>query len=634
MRHHAKLACSVAFLFILAITAPVGAASAPGEGVGALLDLLSTKGVISAEEAISLRSKSGSPATTDFKAVIELLQSKGAISKEEAEKLQQHSAYMDKEPSPAVTPIALADGVIAENVTALPEKEIKPVIEVLREQGVLGTDEASQLAERVGKKWNVAEEDDRIAAADDEIEYNRTTLPKDVVMSEIVILRQQAIINDSEAERIRERFLHKLSLERIAASIDENMRRDVKTQVAEKIVPVPDWTKRIKFGGDIRLRYEGDFFDGSGSAGGFDTGNGIFVKPDNPTQLMNSTVDRHQLRIRARLNVVAKINDEVEVGIGLATGTTTNPVSTNATLGDSLNKKNFLLDLGYLKWTPFSNLTLWGGRFANPWFGSDLVWDQDVNFDGVAFSYRPQLTSTLSMFLTGGAFPIQEVELSSHDKWLYAGQLGVQYRDDKKLTAKLAAAFYDFENVTGTANDPSRPGANDFTAPLFQQKGNTLFDIDPSTSIKTAYAAEFRELNIGGSLDLGFWDPLRVVLMGDYVNNIGYDSASVNSLTGHDVKKETEGYQFGISVGYPDTRDLGQWKVLASYKYLEADAVIDAFTDSDFHLGGTNAKGWIVGGDLGVGKNVWLSTRWITTNEISGPPLAIDVFQFNANARF
>ena len=61
---------------------------------------------------------------------------------------------------------------------------------------------------------------------------------------------------------------------------------------------------------------------------------------------------------------------------------------------------------------------------------------------------------------------------------------------------------------------------------------------------------------------------------------------------------------------------------------------MDAFYESDFHLGGTNAKGWIVGGDVGVAKNVWLSAKWLTTNEISGPPFAIDVFQFNINARF
>jgi hypothetical protein len=74
--------------------------------------------------------------------------------------------------------------------------------------------------------------------------------------------------------------------------------------------------------------------------------------------------------------------------------------------------------------------------------------------------------------------------------------------------------------------------------------------------------------------------------------------------------------------------------VLLNYKYLEADAVVDGFTDSDFHLGGTNAKGWIVGGDMGLAKNVWITTRWLTANEISGIPLSIDVFQLNLNAKF
>jgi hypothetical protein len=624
MRHHTKLVSTVVSLLFFAVTSTVGAV-APGDGVAALLDILSAKGVISVEEAAVLKSKSGSATVIDLSKVIELLQNKGTISTKEAEDLRLGSnGQATRETLKPVFPAAPADGVLESTVAALPEKEIRPVIEVLREQGVLGTEEAAQLTERIGKKWK-AEDDDRIASSDDDLEYHRTTLSKEVVLSEIALLCQQAVINNDEAERIRERFLHKLSMEQIAGAIDENMRRDVQAQVADKIMPIPGWAKRIRVGGDFRLRYEGNYFG---------SGNGVFVKPDNTTQLLNSTVDREMVRIRARLAITAKVNNEVEVGIGLATGSTTNPVSTNATLGDSFNKKNFLLDTAYMKWDPYATLTLWGGRFATPWFGTDLVWDQDINFDGVAFSYKPKFSSTLSMFLTGGAFAVQEVEYSSRDKWLYAGQLGLQYRDDKKLTATVAAAIYDFENVTGRANDSSRPGVNDYTAPLFQQKGNTLFDIDPSTTIKTAYAARFRELNLGGSLNIGFWDPLRVVVIGDYVNNIGYDSAKVNALTGHDVKKEATGYQFGLSVGYPSTREYGQWKLLANYKHLESDAVMDAFADSDFHLGGTNAKGWTVGGDLGIGKNTWLSTRWITTNEISGPPLAVDVFQFNLNARF
>jgi hypothetical protein len=98
------------------------------------------------------------------------------------------------------------------------------------------------------------------------------------------------------------------------------------------------------------------------------------------------------------------------------------------------------------------------------------------------------------------------------------------------------------------------------------------------------------------------------------------------------VKEETDGYQIGLQVGYPKILTFGDWNVFLNYKYLEADAVLDAFTDSDFHLGGTNAKGWILGGRLGIYKNVWLVARWLTADEISGPPLAIDVFQLDLNA--
>jgi hypothetical protein len=149
MQHHAKLVCSVVVLFLMALTTTVGAAPVPGEGVEGLLDLLRTKNVISADEDVALRGKPGSASAIDVKAVIELLQSKGTISKEEAEKMQQHFAVQTaQELAPPVVPATLADGVIADSVTLLPEKEIKPVIEVLREQGVLGTD--WQKVERLG----------------------------------------------------------------------------------------------------------------------------------------------------------------------------------------------------------------------------------------------------------------------------------------------------------------------------------------------------------------------------------------------------------------------------------------------------------------------------------------------------
>ncbi len=61
---------------------------------------------------------------------------------------------------------------------------------------------------------------------------------------------------------------------------------------------------------------------------------------------------------------------------------------------------------------------------------------------------------------------------------------------------------------------------------------------------------------------------------------------------------------------------------------------LDAINDPDFNLGGTNAKGFILGGTLGLAHNVRAGVRWMSTNQITGDPLAIDVLQIDLNVAF
>jgi hypothetical protein len=100
------------------------------------------------------------------------------------------------------------------------------------------------------------------------------------------------------------------------------------------------------------------------------------------------------------------------------------------------------------------------------------------------------------------------------------------------------------------------------------------------------------------------------------------------------LDSEIDGYQFKLTLGYPRISLRHEWQAFVGYRYLEADAVLDAFTDSDFHLGGTNHKGFMIGGSYGLDKNTWLSARWMSSDEISGLPLSIDVLQLDLNAKF
>jgi hypothetical protein len=350
---------------------------------------------------------------------------------------------------------------------------------------------------------------------------------------------------------------------------------------------------------------------------------------------MNTKSNQERYRVRARLGATAALGERTEAGIRITTGDTSNPTTNNQTMGTYFNKYSTVIDLAYLKTEPLQGLLFTGGRIQNPFFFTDLVWYRDLTFDGFAGTYRRSIVPMLDAFATAGAFPLWKSQYNQSDKWLFAGQVGLDIRPTKGLLGRIGVAYYDFQHTRGIANTAERPNDNDYTAPQYQQKGNTLFDISASSStMKLALAPEYRELNVTGTFDVGFWDPVHVVFLGDYVKNVGFDREKVSALTGSDVSAETSGYQVGLSVGHPQTLRFPQWRAYAYYRYLQADAVIDAFTDPDFHLGGTNAKGWILGGDLGIMKNIWLSLKWTTSNQISGPPLSIDQLFLDVNAKF
>jgi hypothetical protein len=67
---------------------------------------------------------------------------------------------------------------------------------------------------------------------------------------------------------------------------------------------------------------------------------------------------------------------------------------------------------------------------------------------------------------------------------------------------------------------------------------------------------------------------------------------------------------------------------------VQRDAVVDAFNDQDFHLGGTDAKGYTLRFDYSINPRVYVRLKYMAADAIDGPPLNIDVWQFDLNTRF
>lgn len=410
----------------------------------------------------------------------------------------------------------------------------------------------------------------------------------------------------------------------------------------------PSWADRIRLEGDLRLRYQGDLFSEGNAPPAFFQSQ--VLGPASGVDLTNTQDDRDRFRIRARLGILAQVNDWVGAGFRIATGNIDSPVSTTETLGDDFNSLTISLDRAYLKMDPVEWVTLWGGRMPNPWYSTDLVWDDDLNFDGFAVSFNPYYRpdAPFKPFFTVGAFPVEESELST-DKWLYAAQAGFDWQAGLRTRWKLGLAYYEFRDIEGRPQAPGSFGSPGYGASAYargtRQKGNTLFEIaDPlvpctggATNCLWGLASKFELWNLTAGVDLAHWDPVHVVLEGDYVRNVGFDADEIRGRTNGIVSLPggtPYGYHAKITVGMPRVRDWQDWQVFLGYKYLQPDAVLDAFTDSDFHLGGTNAKGYYLGASYALQDNLWLTLRYLSANEVTGPPLAIDVLQLDLNARF
>lgn len=477
-------------------------------------------------------------------------------------------------------------------------------------------------------------------AAEPDPEANR-----DATVKLVNLLVEQGVISREKAEAL----LAELRKQPAGAPVrvpymPEYMRKELKDEIQldlaaqaaregwAKAGSVPAWVRSLEWEGDVRTRYQYDNYDAINDPTVF---NYAEINRTRSFTLLNTTQDRRRFRVRARAGLNSHVDDNWAAGLRLTTGNLTDPLSSNQTLGTYGNRFTTSFDRAYIRWR-WEGVETVLGRFGNPWYGSDLVWANDLGFDGAAVRLDRALTPRLRGFGTVAAMPIQELEFSSLDKWMYGGQVGVyQAATAEGFGLRLGLGYYHYRHIAGQTSAPSGTTTYEFTAPQYMQKGNTLFNIsaDPITRPLYGLASDYHLVNLTGQVDFPAGAGRRMVVLGDYVRNVGYDRAKVNARTGDNHQPQVTGYQVRVSYGSPEMKKLHDWQLSVGYKRLERDAVLDAFTDSDFHLGGTDARGYILGATYGLGKNTSASLRYFSADSITGL-MGIDVVQFDLNIRF
>ena len=407
----------------------------------------------------------------------------------------------------------------------------------------------------------------------------------------------------------------------------------------------------------------------------------------------NVDKDRERMQLRARLGATVDLADGFTTGLRLATGNDDSPVSANQTLGAAgsgqggdFSKYSVWLDRAYIRYQtggdPATDISLTAGRFENPFFATSLIWANDLSFDGVVASvplkvhWDGNVVDSIKPFLVAGVFPVFNTDLNfatdnaakfpSYDKWLDAAQAGVDWRTSNDFDIKVAAAYYYFKNMQGQLSTPFTPlnssnaGSTDASRPSFAQNGNTYMEVrdivpgplnDNGTIDQFQYfglATPFHEFAATGRIEYNHFEPFQVSLTGEFVENTAFRETSVSAMAINNLGAVpssggtapflggNKGWITTLKFGDAVLQRAGDWNLGIGYRYLQSDAVVDAFTDSDFggDLPGTNLEGYTIDGSLSLGHGVWFETKYFAASAIAGPSYKNDYLQLDLNTKF
>ncbi len=488
--------------------------------------------------------------------------------------------------------------------------------------------------------------------------------------------------------------------------VPEHIRQEIATEVRNEISakaqaenwgrPRNDetsWVTRLRPTADLRARYNSTTFDkANDNTGEFVDFNSINTSGaineatfgTTPYPGINADQNRTPANLRLRAGFEADLKEGFTLGMRLATGSGSSPVSTNQTIGSpgNFSKYSLWLDQAFLLWETGDDLLAYRlrvGRMPNPFFNTELTWDQDIQFDGISGSVAGELHPKLRYFATGGIFPIYSTSFNfpsfnntgsgaaysnfpSDDRYLTAAQIGLEADPFRKIHVKGSLAYYLFQDIEGKPSTPYVPlsardaSDTDGRRPGFAQKGNTymrLRDIKPTvangagtTNLWQFYglASEYTPLVGTLQIDFNHFESSQITFYSEAVINTAYDVTrydkhSVNTnfdplFFGGASEGSSLGYLIGVSAGDAVLAQRWDWRAGLDYRLLGSDAIVDGFADSDFGGGGTNLQGVTLYGRLALGARVFLGARWLSASEIEGASFRSDTLQIDLNSKF
>ncbi|MCG8345502.1 MAG: putative porin [Chlorobiales bacterium] len=303
--------------------------------------------------------------------------------------------------------------------------------------------------------------------------------------------------------------------------------------------------------------------------------------------------DRH--RIRARLGVYPWITEELTAGVQVSTAGGGDPVSRNQTLGDGFTAKDLNLNQAFIDYHPmfFEGETnfIFGKREVKQTLirVNDLVWDSDLTLEGMTFHFgKDGKQQREGLNAVAGYYFINEDGDIEDDPFFWAAQLAYTGQAGD-LGFMLGAGYYDFENIQGGDDGDGTAVLGDWSEDEGFFGNSAPLDV---------YEYDYNIVEIFGNVGGKFDGSLPWKFYGQYAINVADGVEDMNN-----------GYLIGFKLG--KAKKVGQWEIDANYSYLESDAVLGAYTDSDRWGGGTDGQGFEVGAKYHFVQNMTVGAKYL-----------------------
>ncbi len=400
------------------------------------------------------------------------------------------------------------------------------------------------------------------------------SLKQQMTQMQETIDRQTVRIQQLESTRVLETPEPSVPVGPTTATMsDADFQKSLKDNVGEAI----PWLKGAKYSGDFRLRYESfNYIDKNNDAGSTGT-----------------TADRtrNRFRIRLRWGFEKDYADDWKVGFRLATGSTTDPNSTNQTLGNNgyFNFKTVVIDRAYAIYEPngmkdygmIKGVKVGAGKFDNPFYrySTPIIWDGDVTPEGIYEQANFSLVDTednkLKLQTTAGQFIVNENAAVDTDAALYGYQGALNYSTynfgtERPVDIHFATSYYDYTNWFKTVL-----AANNTASTSYLRTNSIVAD-------------NFRVLDLYPEINFSVADT-PVTLWYDFAQNLAnVGTEDERQSGGNDIHDSDTAWGLGFKLGKAKAK--GSWEAFYGYYEIGANAVVAAFNDSDF--GGPSTNGF------------------------------------------